>query len=402
MEERVTIERALELTFPFSFNIRSEIVTLEQAHGRILFSSLASNVDDPGFDNSAMDGWAVRAEDCSELGVKLRIIGTSKAGGDNVGPVMAGQACKIMTGAPIPPGANAIVMVEDSESDGDIVTITGPARPNYIRKRGENLTKGAVALPGGTHLTPARLALAGTMGYGELPVVVPPLIAVIGTGDELIPPGEPLAEGQLYESNTTALSGLLRTLGCEPVVFPLVGDDIDTLRTTLNDASTRCDAIITSGGVSMGDWDIVRRLMEEEGEVIFWRMQIRPGGPPLFGTWNDTPVFGLPGNPVSSSVVFLILVAPFITHSCCFDEHFGPRLYDEVRVRLTSSVKSAPSKVSLRRIHISTEGDELIASTPTHQGSGNLYSMVAGNGLTLLPPSVDAEAGDIINALWLR
>lgn len=405
MEKGVTIERALELSLPYTFTPNNETISLTEAHGRILAVPLASKVDDPGFDNSAMDGWAVRAVDVSVDGgpTSLRIVGTSQAGGGVSLPTIgSGEACRIMTGAPIPEGADAIVMVEDSEVEGECVSITGIARPHYIRRRGENFTTGEEILPPGSLLTPARLALAGAMGHGEVVVLSPPTIAIIGTGDELVVPGQPLSEGQLYESNTTALAGLVRALGCEPVIFPLITDSLSQLRETLDVAVSSCDAIITSGGVSMGQWDLVRKIMEEEGEMIFWRMRIRPGGPPLFGTWSGTPLFGLPGNPVSSQVVFLTLVAPWLSSACSHDSNFGPKLYDKVRVRLLSSVRCAKGKVALQRILITTEGDELVASTPSHQGSGNLLSMVAGNGLTLLPPDVDGEAGEVIDAFWFR
>ena len=401
----MTIERALELSLPYTFTPDNETIPLTEAHGRILAVPLASKVDDPGFDNSAMDGWAVRAVDVSVDGglTSLRIVGTSQAGGGvSLPTVGSGEACRIMTGAPIPEGADAIVMVEDSELEGECVSITGIARPHYIRRRGENFTTGEEILPPGSLLTPARLALAGAMGHGEVVVLSPPTIAIIGTGDELVVPGQPLSEGQLYESNTTALAGLVRALGCEPVIFPLITDSLSQLRETLDVAASSCDAIITSGGVSMGEWDLVRKIMEEEGEMIFWRMRIRPGGPPLFGTWAGTPLFGLPGNPVSSQVVFLTLVAPWLSSACSHDSNFGPKLYDKVRVRLLSSVRCAKGKVALQRILITTEGDELVASTPSHQGSGNLLSMVAGNGLTLLPPDVDGEAGEVIDAFWFR
>jgi len=401
----VTIERALELSLPYTFTPDNETIPLTEAHGRILAVPLASKVDDPGFDNSAMDGWAVRAVDVSVDGgpTSLRIVGTSQAGGGvSLPTVGSGEACRIMTGAPIPEGADAIVMVEDSELEGECVSITGIARPHYIRRRGENFTTGEEILPPGSLLTPARLALAGAMGHGEVVVLSPPTIAIIGTGDELVVPGQPLSEGQLYESNTTALAGLVRALGCEPVIFPLITDSLSQLRETLDVAVSSCDAIITSGGVSMGQWDLVRKIMEEEGDMIFWRMRIRPGGPPLFGTWSGTPLFGLPGNPVSSQVVFLTLVAPWLSSACSHDSNFGPKLYDKVRVRLLSSVRCAKGKVALQRILITTEGDELVASTPSHQGSGNLLSMVAGNGLTLLPPDVDGEAGEVIDAFWFR
>ena len=191
-------------------------------------------------------------------------------------------------------------------------------------------------------------------------------------------------------------------MGGQAVRYDVVHDTIDGLRTTLDSAARECDAILTSGGVSMGKWDLVRRLMEEEGELTFWRVMIRPGGPPLFGTWKGTPLFGLPGNPVSSHVVFISLVAPWLSH--CMEAHpeNGPTLANKVRVKLTEGIKGAPGKLCMRRIRIEAGEDGMTASVHTHQGSGNIHSMVAHNGLTLLPPDTDAEPGAIIDALWCR
>ncbi len=402
METGVSIERALELAGRVSISVATEEASLDEAHGRVLAAPLRALAADPRFDNSAMDGWAVRVEDCEVEGAHLRIVGSGQAGGKVAPAVGIGEAARVMTGAAIPEGADAIVMVEDSEVDGDGVLITGPARPHYIRIRGENLEEGEEGLPAGVELTSSRLALAGTMGHATFPVIVPPKVAVISTGDELVPPGESLGENDLWESNTHALAGLCHQIGCEPVRFPLVIDELDTLRTTLTRAAEECDVIITSGGVSMGDWDLVRRLMETEGDVRFWRVHIRPGGPPLFGLWNGTPLFGLPGNPVSAYVVFLMLVVPWLASNLSYHPEDGLKLADRVRVRLLDEVKGAPGKLALKRIHITTEGDELVARARTHQGSGNLHSLVAGNGLTLLPAGIDGVPGDFIDALWLR
>jgi molybdopterin molybdotransferase len=293
-------------------------------------------------------------------------------------------------------------MVEDSEEDGNTVRILGPARPGYIRKRAENLRVGQEALQKGTHLGPAEISLAATMGHGEIEVVVRPKLAVISTGDELVPPGVELAAGQIHESNSYGIAVLIERMGGQAARYDVVHDTIDGLRTTLDRAARECDAILTSGGVSMGKWDLVRRLMEEEGDLSFWRVKIRPGGPPLFGTWKGTPLFGLPGNPVSSHVVFISLVAPWLSH--CMEAHpkNGPTISDRVKVKLVEGIKGAPGKLCMRRIRIEASEDGLSASVHTHQGSGNIHSMVAHNGLTLLPPDTDAEAGDIIDALWCR
>ena len=402
METSVTLQRAIELACLETIGRRTETVHLADASGRVLATNLASKVDDPRFDNSAMDGWAVRVADCKAEGTTLSIIGTSKAGGEAPPEVNSGEACRIMTGAPVPEGADAIVMVEDSEEVGDTVRILGPVRPGYIRKRAENLSTGQVALQKGTHLGPAEISLAATMGHGEIEVVNRPKVAVISTGDELVPPGAELSDGQIHESNSFGVAVLIERMAGQAVRYDVVHDTIDGLRTTLDSAASECDAILTSGGVSMGDWDLVRRLMEEEGKLSFWKVMIRPGGPPLFGTWKETPLFGLPGNPVSSHVVFISLVAPWLSH--CMEAHpeNGPTLADRVRVKLTEGIKGAPGKLCMRRIRIETGEDGLTASVQTHQGSGNIHSMVAHNGLTLLPPNTDAESGDFIDALWCR
>ena len=401
MEREVTLYRAIELACAEPMIRRTEMATLDEARGRILSATLSSKVDDPRFDNSAMDGFAVKSSDCSGPSTRLEIIGTSQAGEESLPTVGKGQACRIMTGAPVPPGADAIVMIEDTQTEGEHVIITGPARVEYIRHRAENLTQGQEALPKGTQLGAAELALVATMGYGETEVVVKPKVAILSTGDELIPAGVEINSGQIYESNSHAIASLVERMGCEAIRLESVPDSLEELRNTF-DSLTEYDAIITSGGVSMGDWDLVRKLMEDEGNIHFWRMKVRPGGPPLFGTWKGTPLIGLPGNPVSSQVVFHVLVAPWIQHSLQTHPELGPSLSDKVRVRLKNPLRGAPSKICLRRIKISTEGNDLVAESHTHQGSGNLHSMVAHNGLTLLPPDTDGKVGDVIDALWLR
>tara|TARA_Y100000294_G_scaffold27223_1_gene23054 strand:+ start:158 stop:1366 length:1209 start_codon:yes stop_codon:yes gene_type:complete len=402
MEVGISIERALEISLfnPIKFTV--ENISINEAHGRILAQSLVSKVDDPRFDNSAMDGWAVIESDCIHPETKLFISSSSQAGTTSSISIVSGNACQIMTGAPIPDGANAIVMVEDSKIDGNHVIINGPARPNYIRKKGENIVAGEIGLESGVLLGPSQLALAAMMGYSEIPVIVPPKIAIIGTGDELVEPGNKLEPGQIFESNTTALVGLVTNMGCQPVKYPFVNDDIDMLREIFEIASVECDAIITSGGVSMGKWDLVRRLMEEEGDVKFWKVLVKPGGPPLFGTWNKIPFFGLPGNPVSSQVIFLSIVSPWISSSCNYHENQGPNIYQKVRVKLLNSAVGTKHKITMRRINIYFQDDILVAEVPTNQGSGNLRSLVDCNGLTLLQPGTNGNVGDVVDALWLK
>ena len=376
MEKFVTIERAIEIARQTTLQFNVEFIPIQECFHRILAEDLSSKVDDPAFDNSAMDGWAVRSEDTTRTEV-----GQISAG-DKAGRIGSGEAIRIMTGAPIPEGADAIVMVEDG--------LQGEARPHFIRRQGENLRSGEVALSKGQLMTPAAISLAATMGYDTLPVRTKLRVAVISTGDELVQPGVELNPGEIYESNSYGLCALLEKIGCEPILHDIVQDSLDGLRETLNGCD--CDLIITSGGVSMGERDFVRKLMEDEGQLHFWKVAMRPGGPPLFGIWKGTPLFGLPGNPVSSHLVFQLIVAPWIAPEI--------ELFKIVQVKMLGSVKGAPNKVCFRRIEISNENGQLVARTNTHQGSGNIHSMVAHNGLTILPPNTDANVGDNIEALW--
>ena len=376
MEAFVTIERALAIAQQTPIQHSTEWIQLSQAHNRILAEDLTSKVDDPPFDNSAMDGWAVRSSDLNRVEVGTTAAGTPPT------EIGKGEAIRIMTGAPVPKGADAIVKIEDG--------IDGQAHTNFIRRRGENIRQGESPLSSGQLLTPAAISLAATMGHDTIPVRSQPRIAVVSTGDELVPPGSELQNGQIYESNSYGLCALLEKIGCTPLLHEVVEDNMESLRHTLD--SLDCDAILTSGGVSMGEFDYVRKLMEEEGDLHFWKVAMRPGGPPLFGTWKGTPLFGLPGNPVSSHLVFLMIAAPWLAPET--------PLAREVTVRMKDPVRGAPGKVCLRRIHITTEDGALVATTHTHQGSGNIHSMVAHNGVTLLPPDSEANTGDTISALW--
>ena len=401
MERGISLERAISLVQKRKKELSAETIHLDDSHGRILAAPLVSKVNDPRFDNSAMDGWAVRKEDIPDgKKISLSIVGISKAGGNTPPPISSGEACKIMTGAPMPQGANAIVMVEDTEVHGKEVIISGFARENYIRTKGENISEGALILSKGHFMDAFSISLAATMGHDCIPVFRKPVVGIISTGDELIPPGSEINDWQIYESNSFGIADLVRKMGGIPIRYPTVVDSLDLLRESLNQAAENCDLIITSGGVSMGDFDIVRKIMELEGEINFWRIKMRPGGPPIFGNWKKTPIFGLPGNPVSSHLVFLMIVCPWFRASFQADENSKPSLGRKVHVKMLDKVKGAPEKLCLRRIKISNSEKGLIATTLTHQGSGNIHSMVAHNGVTLLPPNSDANIGEIIEAFW--
>ncbi len=394
----VKVEEALNISFNTKINSDIEIVSLDEAHQRILANDLESLVNDPPFDNSSMDGFAMRHEDTINPPKTLKLIGTIQASGQEdsilVGP---GQAVRIMTGAPIPKGADSILQVELTSSDDTSVTLLKEGMKNFIRREGENLVKGEIALKAGTFLTPSKIGLCATMGHNSLAVLKRLKIAIISTGDELKQPGDKLERGEIYESNSFGLAGLVKWLGHQPVRMHSVGDDLASLRTTLDQASKECDLILTSGGVSMGEWDFVRKIMEDEGDIHFWRVKLRPGSPPLFGLWKDTPIFGLPGNPVSSHVVFRVLVGPWIRNATSASGPIEARAF----AKLASKVKPTKDSLTLRRVTIEVTDEGLVAHQNIHQGSGNLASIAFSEGMAILRPSREYSIGDTVEVMIL-
>ena len=396
----VSHPEALKILQKYPLPLQSEFVTLDHAFNRVLSEDLESKVDDPRFDNSAMDGFAFQYQDSITPPNELKIIQTIQAGSQiSTEPIIRGQAAQIMTGAPIPEGADAILPIESCKVDHDnsTVVLLAEGKKHFIRKQGENLCKGHVALQKGDLLTPSSLGLCATMGYPEVPVFAQAKVGVISTGDELKLPGETLNQNEIYESNSFGISSLVKQSGHLSKRYDSVIDSMDDLREKLDQAADECDLILTSGGVSMGEWDLVRKIMEEEGDIKFWRVKIRPGSPPLFGYWKGTPLFGLPGNPASSHVVFRMLVAPYLRHST----GGGGIQERRVRVQLAESFKADEQFLVLRRIKIDTSKDQMLAYSTGYQGSGNLNSLVLADGLTLLEPGHSGEKGTWCEALFL-
>ena len=270
-------------------------------------------MDHPSCDNSALDGYACREEDTlgatEEKPVRLELVGDIPAGSVYEGEVGADEAVGIYTGAPVPSGANAIIGVEHtgqrSGQRGEEVWLNKPASKSDIRPRAQDLKKGEVYLRKGTRLTPSSIGVAASMGYPTFKVTRKPRVGILATGDEVIDPGEPIRDGQVYNSNAYSVANLIKQSGCVPVMLPKVEDNPEKLKGAL-EALGGVDLLITSGGVSMGKYDFVRDLLFDEGTVHFWKVAMKPGGPAMFGEWRGLPVFGLPGNPVSSMVVFYL------------------------------------------------------------------------------------------------
>lgn len=290
----------------------AERIPLAKAHGRVLAQPLVATLPQPGFDNSAMDGYAVRHADLSAAGeTMLQLVGEQFAGQTQALMVGAGECVRITTGAPLPAGADAIVIKENTRLDGDrVCVVQAPKSGQHVRRAGEDVRVGDALLAQGQVLTPSRIALAAGQGVDRLEVARRPTVAVFTTGDELVEPGLPLRPGELYNSNRELLMGLLRADGYEPVAWPNLGDDPATIDAGLRHAGHAFDVVITCGGVSAGEKDHIPALLQAEGVVHFWKVRMKPGMPVLFadgGRLGDALFLCLPGNPVSVLATYLTL-----------------------------------------------------------------------------------------------
>ena len=286
-----------------------QVATLE-ATNRVLAKSQRSTMDVPPMDNSAMDGYAVRLSDLNKSSLKVaqRIMAGAVGG-----PLEPGTAARIFTGAPIPPGADAVVMQEDCEVQGERVTIKKTPKPGeWIRRVASDIAKGGEILQAGKRLLPQDTGLAASVGIKTLPVFRRVRMGLFFTGDELVMPGEPLAPGRIYNSNRFTLRGLAEVFGCDVRDYGIVPDSLQATRDVLRRAAAECDIVVTSGGVSVGDADFVKPAVEAEGRLLMWKIAMKPGRPLAFGSIQESFFIGLPGNPVSSFVTFLIFVRPFL------------------------------------------------------------------------------------------
>lgn len=288
----------------------SEQLPLPEALGRVLASDIASPLAVPPFDNSAMDGYAVRLSDLTS-GTPLIMAGKAFAGQPYQGEWPAGHCVRIMTGAPVPEGTDAVVMQEETLADGDRITFLAQPEPGQnIRRTGSDIGKGACVLPAGTRLTPREMPLLASLGVATVVVRRPLKVAIFSTGDELKPVGTPLAHGDIYDSNRYGVRAMLARMGCDCLDLGIIPDDPAQLRAAFIRADEEADVLITTGGVSVGEADFTKQLLDELGEIGFWKLAIKPGKPFAFGRLPRAWFFGLPGNPVSAMVTFDQLVQP--------------------------------------------------------------------------------------------
>ncbi|NBV80503.1 MAG: molybdopterin molybdenumtransferase MoeA [Burkholderiaceae bacterium] len=375
-----------------------ETVPTQAALGRVLAKDIASQVDVPPLDNTSMDGYAVRSSEITQVGTVLRMAQRIPAG--SVGQSLeTGTIARIFTGAPIPQGADAVVMQEDCivQDQNELVQINSvPNAGQWIRRRGEDLTAGKLALTAGSLLRPQQLGVAASAGYAQLPVKRKVRVAAFFTGDELSLPGEPLKPGGIYNSNRDTLLGVIRSLGCEATDYGIVPDRLEATRAALRTASANHDLIITSGGVSVGEEDHIKPAVNAEGRLDLWQIGIKPGKPLAFGAVRkqhqsdqETWFIGLPGNPVSSFVTFLLFVRPFILKLQGRSDLSSPSYL----MRADFDWLKPDRRNEFLRVKINAQGG---LDLFPNQSSGVLTSAAWGDGLLDCPAGQGFKKGDMV------
>jgi molybdopterin molybdotransferase len=374
----------------------TEQVSILEALGRTAAEDIVSTIDVPGHDNSAMDGYAVRSVDVKAPGTKLQVTQRIAAGSTGA-PVEAGCAARIFTGAPIPAGADAVVMQENCALDGDVVTINQTVSPGLnIRPQGNDMASGQTAIEAGTRIGPAQMSLAAGVGVAQIPVFRRLRAAILYTGDEIIEPGRPLEAGQIYNSNRYALRGLLQALGVEVVVDQHVEDTLDATRAAFAQASTQADVIISSGGVSVGGEDHVKPAIEAEGQLDMWKIAMKPGKPLAFGAIGDATVFGLPGNPVSVFVTFLLFVRPYLLKMQGGKDYAARPI--PVRAGFDWSKPGIRREFARARVKIN-DNHELEAQLFPRMGSDVSSSVAWADGLVVIPEHQTIARGETVDFL---
>ena len=376
---RIAFARAQEIVqaVALAHPLDVERKPLSRALGRVLAEDVVAAIALPGFDNSAMDGFALRSADGD---TPRRLVGEQFAGATVGIAVAAGECLRITTGAALPAGADAVVMKENARIEGDLVAFTQAAiAGQHVRRRGEDVAVGDTVLRAGAVLDASKLSLAAALGHHDLPVRRRPTVAVFTTGDELRAPGQPLAPGEIYDSNRVLLQALLIAEGYEPVAWPVLPDDPDAMAGALKDAAFSFDLVLTCGGVSAGEKDFLPAFLQREGQVHFWKVLMRPGMPVLFGRLGGAHFLGLPGNPVSVLATFLTLARPLL------DTLQGRAPRPPMRARLSADVVKSHERLEfLRGVLACDEAGQLQVTPNPADGSHRLRAAAMSNALVVL------------------
>ena len=397
----IGVEAVREVILAACPTLPPRAVPLAEALGCVTAAPLVAGHDVPSFPNSAMDGFAVRAADTAGAPVTLEVVGTAAAGsapGITVGP---GQAVRIMTGAVVPAGADAIVMVERTSipAEGKVVVEAAAGVGDHVRHPGEDLRAGQVLFEPGTELAPGHIGVLASVGVETVEVVPPARVGVLSTGDELVAGGGDLGPGQIRDSNRPMLLALVAQAGFVPVDLGTAPDDEAAITVAIERGVAGCDAMLTSGGVSVGDFDYVKVVLDRMGDMHWWQVAVKPAKPLAFGTVRGVPVFGLPGNPVSSLVSFELFARPALRQMTGHRRLFRP----EVPAIADEPLRRRPDgKLHLVRVVATTDDDGRVHVRPSGgQGSHLLRAMALANALALLPDGDGVDAGAAVKAMLL-
>ena len=380
-----------------SVTAKTEAVSLDDSLGRILASDIHSTINVPGFDNSAMDGYtiALNNSQVAQENLSFKVVDRIAAGSTGK-DLNSGSAARIFTGAPIPKGANTVVMQEECKLSEDKSQITVARAINLnenIRPTGNDILKGNVILSSGKQIKPQDISLVASVGVGELVVFKKIKVGVFFTGDELVEPGNPLSPGKIYNSNRYALVALLKQVGCDVVNLGNIEDKLDATCDALEALESKCDLIMTTGGVSVGEEDHVKPAVEKLGELNLWKIRMKPGKPLAYGKVKQTPFIGLPGNPVSSFVTFCIFSLPFIK------KMQGNSNYESkiLKVKTNFDCKRAKPRREYARVRIDHSTETPLANLFPKQGSDVMSSVVWADGIIEIPENTTFETGTILN-----
>jgi len=380
-------------------------VDVADALDRVLAEDVVAAAPLPGDDNSGMDGYAVRCADVAAATpatpVVLPVVGDVAAGAQEPAPLQPGTVVRIMTGGIMPAGADGVVPVEQSDGGVDVVTLRAAAEPGrFVRRAGDDVAAGETVLPTGTRLSPRAVSLLVAVGRDRVRVRAVPRVVVLSTGDEVVQPGVPLRPGQVYDSNGIGLSACAAELGCEVARVPAVSDDPDGLRGAIEAAVARADVLITSGGVSMGAFDVVKAVLRDSGTVDFRKVAVQPGGPQGVGVLGGgrVPVFCLPGNPVSSMVSFEVFVRPALRTLLGETEVHRRR----VRARVTEAWRSPAGKRQYARVTLGLDGEDAVCAPVGGQGSHLVADLATADALAEVAEDVtDVAVGTLLDCLLL-
>jgi molybdopterin molybdotransferase len=395
---QLSVEEAQQRILATVRVLEAERAPLLEAAGRVLAEAIAADRDIPPLANSAMDGYAVRAADVAQVPARLRVIGEAAAGTVCQAMVEPGTAVRIMTGAPTPPGADTVVRFEDTRQESEWVEILRAPHPGAnVRPAGEDVRAGQVVLQPGKVLRPQEIGMLAAVGRVEVAVIRRPRVAILATGDEVVPPGETPGPGQIHDANSYTVAAQVREFGGVPLLLGVARDQEVLIREGMRRALAQgADFIITSGGVSVGDFDLVKQVLAAEGEMHFWSLNAKPGRPLAFGVVGGIPLLGLPGNPVSAMVSTELFARPALLKMQGFSDWSRPTL----RARLVDAIPRKDRRRHYLRVRLHETPSGLEARLTGEQGSGILYSLVQADGLAVIPEGTDhLEAGTEVEVL---